>query len=109
VGITGRFWTLAAEIVRISPEHFREPLPAGLAQAAWNFELTAMPEGVELATETRVSYALFFGRSSGRRSSRSCVTAERTVSVISRSCRNAAITVSACLVWNSSVLACVTA
>ena len=55
-------------------------------------------------------YALFFvGRPSDRRSSRNCETAVRTVSVISRSCRSAAITVSACLVWNSSALACVTA
>ena len=57
LGITGRFWTLAAECVRISPAHFREPLAAGLAQAAWNFEVTATPGGSELATETRIRCA----------------------------------------------------
>src|SRR6266576_1187691 len=55
----------------------------------------------------RKIYADFFvGRSVDRRSSRSCVTAVCTLSEISRSCRSAAMTVSACLVWNSSALAC---
>src|SRR6266576_3501676 len=55
----------------------------------------------------REIYAVFFvGRSVDRRSSRSCVTAVCTLSEISRSCRSAAMTVSACLVWNSSALAC---
>lgn len=57
LGITGRFWALTAEIVRIPPEKFREPLPVGLAQAAWNFEVTAVPGGAELATETRIRCA----------------------------------------------------
>ena len=57
LGITGRFWTLSAEIVRIPPERFREPLPAGLAQAVWNFEVTASGAGAELATETRIRCA----------------------------------------------------
>ena len=57
MGITGRFWTLAAEIVRIPPERFRESLPVGLAQAAWNFEITETPDGAELGTETRVRCA----------------------------------------------------
>ena len=57
LGITGRFWTLAAEIVRIPPERFREPLPVGLAQAAWSFEVTASGAGCELATETRIRCA----------------------------------------------------
>lgn len=54
LGITGRFWTLSAEFVRIPPERFREPLPAGLAQAVWNFEVTAAGAGSWLATETRI-------------------------------------------------------
>lgn len=57
LGISGRFWTLAADIVPIPRERFREPLPSGLAQGAWSFEVTAMRGGTELATETRVRCA----------------------------------------------------
>jgi hypothetical protein len=57
LGITGRFWTLAAEIVPIPATRFCEPLPLGLAQAAWNFTVTATAEGAELATETRIRCA----------------------------------------------------
>jgi len=57
MGITGRFWTLSAEIVRIPPERFRDALPIGLAQAAWNFEVTSVPGGAELSTETRIRCA----------------------------------------------------
>ena len=57
LGITGRFWKLAPEVVRVPPEQFRETLPVGLAQAAWNFEITAQPGGSELATETRIRCA----------------------------------------------------
>jgi len=48
---------MAAELVRIPPDRFREVLPAGLAQAAWNFEVTEIPGGAELATETRIRCA----------------------------------------------------
>ena len=57
LGITGRFWTLAAEIVPTPAERFRDPLPAGLAQAAWNFEVTETADGSILATETRIRCA----------------------------------------------------
>ena len=57
LGITGRFWTLQADIVRIPPERFRDPVAAGLAQAAWNFEVTALGQGSRLATETRIRCA----------------------------------------------------
>ncbi|MEO8140621.1 MAG: hypothetical protein ABI742_13290, partial [Gemmatimonadota bacterium] len=57
LGITGRFWKLAAEVVRIPPERFRDALPEGLAQAVWNFELTDVEGGTELATETRIRCA----------------------------------------------------
>jgi hypothetical protein len=57
VGITGRFWTLTAEVIRVPPERFRDDLPVGLAQAAWNFEVTAASRGAALATETRVRCA----------------------------------------------------
>lgn len=57
LGITGRFWKLTAEIVSIPPERFREALPAGLAQAAWNFAVTGASGGATLTTETRVRCA----------------------------------------------------
>jgi hypothetical protein len=57
LGITGRFWTLAAEVVPVPPERFREALSPGTAQAVWNFEVTGTTEGSELATETRVRCA----------------------------------------------------
>jgi len=57
LGITGRFWKLAAEVVLIPPARFREALPPGLAQAAWNFAVTEAPGGAALTTETRVRCA----------------------------------------------------
>jgi len=57
LGITGRFWALSAVTVRIPPDTFRDPIPPGLAQAAWSFEVHARPGGSELATETRVRTA----------------------------------------------------
>ena len=51
LGITGRFWTMSPSIVRIPPGTFRDPIPAGLAQAAWNFEVTEVARASELATE----------------------------------------------------------
>ena len=57
LGITGRFWTLSAAIIRIPPATFRDALPPGLAQAAWSFEVTETVGGAELATETRVRTA----------------------------------------------------
>ncbi|HZF68998.1 MAG TPA: hypothetical protein VEZ47_13230 [Gemmatirosa sp.] len=57
LGITGRFWTLAAETIPIPPARFREPLPAGLAQAVWGFRVVEAAGGAELATETRIRCA----------------------------------------------------
>jgi hypothetical protein len=57
LGITGRFWTLAAETVPVPPARFREPLPAGLAQAVWGFQVVEVAGGAELSTETRVRCA----------------------------------------------------
>jgi hypothetical protein len=57
LGITGRFWTISAQITPRPAERFRDPLPAGLAQAAWNFEIGSTPEGSSLATETRIRCA----------------------------------------------------
>lgn len=57
LGITGRFWKMNADIVRVPPERFRDPLPAGLAQAAWNFEVSERGGASQLATETRIRCA----------------------------------------------------
>ncbi len=57
LGITGHFWTLAAECVTVPPERFRDALAPGLAQAVWNFEVTATADGSQLSTETRVRCA----------------------------------------------------
>lgn len=57
LGITGRFWKPAAEIVPVSPARFRAPLAAGLAQAVWNFAVREAPGGTTLTTETRVRCA----------------------------------------------------
>lgn len=57
LGITGKFWTLAATTVTIPPSQFRNPIATGLAQAAWSFEVTEAAGGSELATETRVRCA----------------------------------------------------
>lgn len=57
LGITGRFWSLRAEILPRTAAEFREDLHAGLAQAAWNFTVTAAPQGTDLTTETRVRCA----------------------------------------------------
>lgn len=57
LGITGRFWKLAAEIVPIPPARFREVLPTGVAQAVWNFAVLEAPGGASLTTETRIRCA----------------------------------------------------
>lgn len=57
LGITGRFWSLRAEILARTAAEFREDFPAGLAQAAWNFTVTAAAQGTDLATETRIRCA----------------------------------------------------
>ncbi len=55
LGITGRFWTLAASLGATDPATFRDPPPAGQARAAWNFSVTPLAGGgCRLATETRV-------------------------------------------------------
>jgi hypothetical protein len=54
LGLMGRFWTPTGGVVAATAERFREPPPAGLAQAFWNFHVTTRGTGTELSTETRV-------------------------------------------------------
>lgn len=55
LGLSGRFWTPAGDLVPTTPESFRDPIPPGLARAAWNFQLEALgPSRTLLTTETRV-------------------------------------------------------
>lgn len=55
LGLTGRFWTPAGDLVPTTPLTFRDPIPPGLARAAWNFQLEALgPNRTLLTTETRV-------------------------------------------------------
>jgi hypothetical protein len=61
LGLVGRFWTPTGSLVPTDAARFRQPLPPGLAQAAWNFAVE--PEarddhpGTRLTTETRVRCA----------------------------------------------------
>jgi hypothetical protein len=57
LGITGRFWTLQATMVRLPQGEFRDPLAPGLAQAVWNFEVLPALQGSTLSTETRIRCA----------------------------------------------------
>jgi hypothetical protein len=57
LGIMGRFWTPTGRLVANSAEQFRQPPPAGLAQAMWNFRVEASGAGTTLSTETRVRCA----------------------------------------------------
>jgi hypothetical protein len=54
LGIMGRFWTPTGGVVPASPDSFRHPPPAGLAQGIWNFRVQSSGGGTELSTETRV-------------------------------------------------------
>jgi hypothetical protein len=54
LGIMGRFWTPTGQVVASTPDQFRQPPPAGLAQGVWSFRVTASGAGTVLSTETRV-------------------------------------------------------
>ena len=55
IGLVGRFWTLSGGLVSTDAGRFRQPLPAGMAKAAWNFTVEEISPGrARLATETRV-------------------------------------------------------
>jgi hypothetical protein len=58
LGLTGRFWTLGGDIVPTTPATWGAGPPAGMAQAAWSFEVCPHGAGhARLATETRVRCA----------------------------------------------------
>ncbi|HWS71685.1 MAG TPA: hypothetical protein VN605_06200 [Thermoanaerobaculia bacterium] len=54
IGIHGRFWRPTGNTLPFDRESFAQPVPAGLARAAWNFTLDDAPQGTKLTTETRV-------------------------------------------------------
>jgi hypothetical protein len=58
LGITGRFWKLAGELLPSDPATFRDPPPPGCARAAMSFLLTPRGERETLlATDTRIHCA----------------------------------------------------
>jgi len=57
-GLTGRFWTLTGQLAPTERAGFRDPLPAGLARAAWTLHVEPLgPARTRLSTETRVACA----------------------------------------------------
>jgi hypothetical protein len=55
IGLEGAFWKPSGNLRPVGPGTFAEPVPPGLARAAWNFRIE--PRGVDgclLGTETRV-------------------------------------------------------
>jgi hypothetical protein len=57
LGLEGRFWTLSGGMSRVDRATFLEPIPAGIARAAWNFSIAETTPGrCELSTETRVAW-----------------------------------------------------
>jgi len=58
LGLTGRFWKAAGEVLPSDAATFRDPPPPGCARAAMNFLLAAQPDGTtRLSTETRIHCA----------------------------------------------------
>lgn len=55
IGVTGSFWRPTGNIALTDPTRFRDPVPAGMARAAWNFVVAEQTDGNSLlTTETRV-------------------------------------------------------
>jgi hypothetical protein len=67
IGVTGSFWRPTGNIAPTDPARFREPPPAGMARAAWNFVVAEADGGSLLTTETRVLCADEASRRSFRR------------------------------------------
>jgi len=58
LGLTGRFWRAAGEVLPSDTATFRDPPPLGCARAAMNFLLTPLSENETLlATDTRIHCA----------------------------------------------------
>jgi hypothetical protein len=58
LGLTGRFWRAAGEVLTSDAATFRDPPPPGYARAAMNFLLTPGSEnGTLLETDTRIHCA----------------------------------------------------
>jgi hypothetical protein len=56
LGVTGRFWRLTGNLEPFDRDAFRRPIPAGFAQAVWNFRVVpGGGSGAVLSTETRVT------------------------------------------------------
>ena len=66
IGIVGRFWKRAPELIPVSPADFKAFNEKGYAKAAFNFAIAETAEGTVVSTETRVfctspgAYAAFF-------------------------------------------------
>lgn len=55
LGLVGRFWRPAGQLMVVAPHAFKTTTPAGCAKAAWDFEIRELSPGVvRLSTETRV-------------------------------------------------------
>jgi hypothetical protein len=67
IGVTGSFWRPTGNIATTDPARFREPVPPGMARAAWNFVVAEADGGSLLTTETRVLCADEASRRSFRR------------------------------------------
>jgi len=57
LGIVGRFWRPSGCTVATDAIRFAEPLPPGLARAAWSIGVAREGSGTRLFTETRVECA----------------------------------------------------
>lgn len=56
LGLVGKFWTLRAEILKVSPVQYGEFNLRGYAKLAWNFAIRELaPDVVRLSTETRIA------------------------------------------------------
>ena len=55
LGLVGRFWLPTGHLIAVPPQDFPNAKPAGCAKAAWDFEITASPQGpLCLRTDPRV-------------------------------------------------------
>lgn len=54
LGLVGRFWTIAGDLRRVTPEEFRSWSEEGTARVGWSFEITPRDGGSHVRTETRI-------------------------------------------------------